>query len=413
MTVFREGFLSYFRELEGRLQNRSPLGCLAFVCLIGFLVSSPFSISLSQIFIFAGIGAWIFSLWKESDSQRRQFPIWVPMALFATLTLLSAFLSDDPARSLKDARQLIQMLIFFFTIHVIQDMNEGVWLTKALIAATTGAALFALGIALTSSIGLANRMAGFYSIYMTFAGFLVIVGALALSYVVLPKDTKRSFWIFPAAVLILGALISTFSRNAWLGISAAAIGIIVATRRWKWGIWLAVGAVILILLSPATVKERIASIGNPEDVTARERVYMWKSGLQMVKERPFFGFGLDMIKRSYSRFANQDAIKKRTGHLHNNLLHIAAERGLLALAAWLWIWTAFYISVFRRRRFFREGVMERRILVVGGAAAMTGFLVAGLFEYNFGDSEVVMMAYFAMALPFVGEDPTSSLTEER
>jgi hypothetical protein len=32
---------------------------------------------------------------------------------------------------------------------------------------------------------------------------------------------------------------------------------------------------------------------------------------------------------------------------------------------------------------------------------MGGFLVAGLFEYTFGDSEVVMVVYALMALPFV------------
>jgi hypothetical protein len=29
--------------------------------------------------------------------------------------------------------------------------------------------------------------------------------------------------------------------------------------------------------------------------------------------------------------------------------------------------------------------------------------VAGLFEYNFGDSEVVMVAYLMMAIPFTVE----------
>jgi hypothetical protein len=44
---------------------------------------------------------------------------------------------------------------------------------------------------------------------------------------------------------------------------------------------------------------------------------------------------------------------------------------------------------------------EARALVVGSIAAVAGFLVGGLTEYNFGDSEVVMVAYTVMALPFV------------
>jgi hypothetical protein len=47
--------------------------------------------------------------------------------------------------------------------------------------------------------------------------------------------------------------------------------------------------------------------------------------------------------------------------------------------------------------------------VAGSLAAITGFLVAGLSEYNFGDSEVVMVAWSVVALPFVAaKDPNGS-----
>jgi hypothetical protein len=34
-------------------------------------------------------------------------------------------------------------------------------------------------------------------------------------------------------------------------------------------------------------------------------------------------------------------------------------------------------------------------------ASVIGFHIEGLFEYTFGDSEVVTLTYFLMALPFV------------
>jgi hypothetical protein len=43
--------------------------------------------------------------------------------------------------------------------------------------------------------------------------------------------------------------------------------------------------------------------------------------------------------------------------------------------------------------------------VVGSLAAIASFLVAGLSEYNFGDSEVVMVAWALMALPWAVEAP--------
>jgi hypothetical protein len=38
-------------------------------------------------------------------------------------------------------------------------------------------------------------------------------------------------------------------------------------------------------------------------------------------------------------------------------------------------------------------------------ASVTAFHVAGLFEYTFGDSEVVMLVYFLLALPFLVKRP--------
>jgi len=38
--------------------------------------------------------------------------------------------------------------------------------------------------------------------------------------------------------------------------------------------------------------------------------------------------------------------------------------------------------------------------MLGALAAIVTFLVAGLFEYNFGDTEVLLVALAVMALPF-------------
>ena len=49
---------------------------------------------------------------------------------------------------------------------------------------------------------------------------------------------------------------------------------------------------------------------------------------------------------------------------------------------------------------WRAAAIRERALVAGSIAAITAFLVAGMSEHNFGDSEVVMLAWMIMALPF-------------
>ena len=50
---------------------------------------------------------------------------------------------------------------------------------------------------------------------------------------------------------------------------------------------------------------------------------------------------------------------------------------------------------------------------MASAAAITGFLVAGFFETNFYDSEVSMLMYFIMAIPFTAKGKSLGASEKR
>jgi hypothetical protein len=77
--------------------------------------------------------------------------------------------------------------------------------------------------------------------------------------------------------------------------------------------------------------------------------------------------------------------------------------------AWLWIWVAFFREGRRVLRRLPPGAARERGLVSASVAAVAGFLVAGLFEHNFGDGEVVMVVYALMTLPFVVDRERSRL----
>jgi hypothetical protein len=82
-------------------------------------------------------------------------------------------------------------------------------------------------------------------------------------------------------------------------------------------------------------------------------------------------------------------------------LQVAAERGLLGLAGWLAIWSLFFYHTWRLYGSLEPPAGKARALVAGSLGSVVGFHVAGLFENNFGDSEVISLVYFLMALPFV------------
>ncbi len=120
----------------------------------------------------------------------------------------------------------------------------------------------------------------------------------------------------------------------------------------------------------------------------------------MVRDHPLTGVGPDMVERVYPQYRVPDAVKTNNPHLHNVPMQIAAERGLPALAAWLW----FLASVLRRDCWQLVCDARRQASLAAAAlAAVAAMLAAGLFEYNFGDSEFLMLFLVLITLPFAAD----------
>jgi O-antigen ligase len=85
-------------------------------------------------------------------------------------------------------------------------------------------------------------------------------------------------------------------------------------------------------------------------------------------------------------------------HLHNVPVQIAAERGLPALAVWIWFVASVTRSLWAR-------VRRSRVPAIAAAAlaSVAAMLAAGLFEYNFGDSEFLMLFLVMITAPFAAD----------
>jgi O-antigen ligase len=108
--------------------------------------------------------------------------------------------------------------------------------------------------------------------------------------------------------------------------------------------------------------------------------------------------GPNMVEREYIRFRDPEAVERVNPHLHNVPMQIAAERGVPALAAWLWFVGSAAIGLWGLLRSGRH-----RFLAAAGLGVIAGMLAAGLFEHNFGDSEFLLLFLILMTLPFASE----------
>ena len=369
----------------------------------------------------------LLRLFDPVSRQRDRAPLGWPLLAFAVVTLVSALASDHRGAALFESKQLLGIALFVSAVNGFRDGDDvrralrwlfvvvGLVSVHGIVqawACTSQVALpdwagWALRVKLEACrVSPMFRAKAFFSIYMTLGGSLLICLALMLARVATGPGTLGALEIV-AGVPALVALALTYVRNAWLGLGAAVLIVSGFTRRHALVLGLVL-AVMIALSVPSAFQRRALSIVDPADPTSRERLYFWQAGWRMVQEAPLLGLGPGGVKRHYPEYRDPAARRPTTGHLHNNVVQIAAERGVLGLAAWLSIWVAFFVRAGRIYGRLSAARADDRALVLGSLAAVAGFLVAGLFEYNFGDSEVIGLTWVVMAFPFV-VDPAHAL----
>ncbi|MBN2206832.1 MAG: O-antigen ligase family protein, partial [Candidatus Aminicenantes bacterium] len=279
---------------------------------------------------------------------------------------------------------------------------------RAVLVSGTVASLYSLGYNfLRAAPG--ERIAGFMGHYMTQGGLLLLFGALAFPFVLFLKTRERFVWAaaFLASVV---ALLLTYTRSAWVGLVVVLVFILLLYKP-KALLLLPVLAALAYAASPPTIRYRVKSIVNPYAYSNHLRLEYFKAGLKIIRDFPVHGTGpdtVDMVFQDDHYGLSEDA--KRNVHLHNNLTQIAAERGLPALAAWLLFMGGAFVSALRLCRDRSAAVFP---YAAAAAASVLAIFCAGLFEYTFGDSEVLTLFLALLALPFASGRPPAGARSGR
>jgi len=325
----------------------------------------------------------------------------MPFSAFLLASVLSTILAVEPLASLIALRNFFAVLVFYLIVNQVTTEERATTLVRVLIITATIMALYGLSQSLMHGVGF--RVRGTMSIYMTFAGLLMLVDLMTVAQVLCCTHRRQLLWAVPALLIITAALLMTQTRSAWCGLIAGCC-VIFALRQKALLLALPLVALVVFLLIPQTIKIRAMSIVNQREITAQERLSMWSSGVRIIRDYPWTGVGMGAMTRIYPHYREPDSPvdpKRRIGHLHNNIIQVAAERGLLGLACWLWIWGAYGYQTWRIYERLEPEQRQAKALVVGSLASVIGFHIEGLFEHTFGDTEVITLLYFLMALPFV------------
>jgi len=383
------------------------LPSLLWLFLFLYLLFSMISITASYTVLLLALLCWLILLIKNRRPLRFPSFFW-PLLVYSLFSLISAFLSVNPEISLIDSREL---LLFLIIPIVFTGMSSAEDIKKALFAlfASAGISSFYSLFYFIFQAAPGERITGFMGHPLTQAGLLLLFFSVALSHFLFSKEKLRYLWAL-GCVLALVALSLTLTRSAWIGLALAA-ALILALYKPRALIIIPTVIVLFFLLSPKHVKSRILSIFSTRSYSNAQRIEYLQAGIKIIKDYPLFGTGpntVDMVFQN-PKYGLSD-LSKRNVHLHNNITQIGAERGIPALLAWITFigWT--FLSLLK---LLRNKDPTRYPLTVSALAALLALCTAGLFEYNFGDSEITILFLTIITLPFIPRKDRETTKEKK
>jgi O-antigen ligase len=396
----------------GRRAGVAPLETAAFVSLLLFAASLQVSIAAANILLALTALLWLGLVFVNRERIEVPRMFW-PLAAYAGMTLVSTMFSADPVVSFRDDKQLLLFAIVPIAYRLLRGPRAQ---TAVEVVITVGAISAAIGVIQFFILKYGDagiRPSGVLSMYMTYSGQLMLVACVAAARAMFHHGDRT--WSVIVLPTLLGALATTLTRNAWIGVCAG-IGLLLVIRRdFRLFAVVAVAAAAFFAFAPSQITERMFSIfqfrnqaGEGAAMIAsvesnRDRIAMLKAGVNMVKDHPLTGVGPDMVIQVYPAYRDESAVNQLASHLHNVPMQIAAERGLPALAIWLWFILTLVRDFLRQRKDALHAFLPNAAL-----ACVVAMVAAGLFEHNFGDSEFLMLFLLLMTLPYAARRPGPS-----
>jgi O-antigen ligase len=361
--------------------------------LVFTLFSMPFSIALSQtglaLSIMLGLVMWM----KGHPPRRTGLEPFV--FAFVGWALLNIAFSQDPGESLRHAKRFLLLPALWLGASWSCDRRRHRLGLAALALGAAGVAVYGIIQYLGGPGGLAGR-ADLTQGYMTAGGIMMLCGLTLLSFLERLRRPRNRVLLLGALLLVIVALIFTHTRSAWIGFAAGTFVILLLRRPKLTPIFLLL-LVLAGLAAPASFRARLLSSFDPGHPHNVQRVIMWRTGWQMMLDHPLTGLGDLDLKEIYRSYHEGEEVEVK-GHLHSNYVMFGALWGLPGLVLVLLMLFAMAWLLLRRWRELRAlGDRAPPLAAAWNQAALAawaGFMIAGLFEWNFGDAEIILLFWF-------------------
>lgn len=386
-------------------------------------VASVIKIAPSQILL----GLAIAALLIVRDKWRWPPVVW-PVLLWMAWTLVSLAASGHPYEGLPQVKKFYVWLMLFVVYSGLRTLPQIRAVTLAWVGGATLSALWGFGQFVQMYRATprffyyayvnGNRITGFVDHWMTFSALLMMAVLMAGAMLLYSADRRLSGWLTAALAIVAAGILLAFTRSMWLGTIAGASWLLWWKNKWLIAaVPLLIG--IVLLVNPLDVRDRaFSAFGAKEGVldSRAHRAALRRVGWEMIAAHPIVGVGPEQVGPQFMQYYPADLphpfpVAWYKEHLHNIYIHYAAERGLPALAALLWLLgrALFDFWVTLRRL---PAQSESRWVLHGSIAVIIAVMISGWTELTLGHSQVLEMFLAVLACGYIAVDSSSSALKE-
>lgn len=356
------------------------------VCLISISIAAS-SVMLSLI-----VTSMVILFFVEKKWILPRTAVDIAFLSYCAIEFITAINSAEQFDAFKNSKRLLLILIVYGVV-ISFDTKEKVLRAVQYLSGTV--ALLSIVEIIFYFIEAEERLFIFQH-YMTTGGLKMIISLMVLPFV-LSTDTGKKERLFFLVVFVptLIALVLTNTRSAWLGLVFGIIVMSVLFYRKLFGL-LVIAIILFFLFAPAHQTDRAKSIVDFSNSTNVGRFNMWTTGIRMWKDKPILGFGDIDLYKTYLTYRTPTG-DEPAGHLHNNYIHLLVILGAAGLMTVLFLFFMILKTEYKIFLFNRADPFLRNISL-GAISVFSGFMVNGVFEWNFGDHEIMVFVWFSVGL---------------
>jgi hypothetical protein len=374
----------------------------------------PLSIALAESFLAGSL------LFRTIALVRRRANPWLPRVfwfwlVWAALEVVAWLHSPDVRIGKGEMRHLLLIAALFLVVPTIRCASDltRVWNALALTASVNS--IFLIGHFVWQLLHYRGdlppviylRGGGLLHHWMVYGTVEIIVfaGLLELWHFF----PEKRWWLWAVLAINAIAMVLSMTRMLWI-CALLLLGVHLARRRSRW-LW-AVPAIpcVLFLLAPTPIRARVRDSMDPDYYSNAERMQMLRVGLKMVRQNPLTGLGPGRVDQVYATYlAPADPLPAYHGHLHNNIVQLAAECGLPVVASAFAFTVILVCGLKERCRIALD--RDQEFLCRTALLALFGFVAGGMFDYTYGHSLGLILLGFAVLSPLAVERSPAQVCE--